>query len=69
MTLGMITYADAGNWYLGEEGIPLQLIACYGMLLYCQGPSGRVYYPAYDIIRQITPLEAEKLLQASESKP
>ena len=32
MNIGMITYADVGNWYLAEEGIPLQLLKCYGML-------------------------------------
>lgn len=61
MNIGMITYADVGNWYIGEEGIPLQLLKCYGMLLYCQAPTERVYYPAYDIIRQISEAEAERL--------
>lgn len=61
MNIGIITYADVGNWYLSEEGIPLQLLKCYGMLLYCQAPTERVYYPAYDIIRQISEAEAERL--------
>ena len=63
MTIGMITYADVGNWYLGEEGIPLQLVKCYGMLLYCQSPTGRVYYPAHDILRQLSEADAERILQ------
>lgn len=72
MNIGMITYADAGNWYIGSEGVPLQLITCYGMLLYCQSPTGRVYYPAHDILRQINEAEAQKLLlrlQANHSQP
>ena len=68
MTIGMITYADVGNWYVGDEGIPLQLLKCYGMLLYCQAPTGRVYYPAYDIVRQISETEAEKLKTETEGK-
>lgn len=63
MTIGMISYADVGNWYLGEEGIPLLLLKCYGMLLYCQSPTGRVYYPAHDILRQISEDDAERILQ------
>lgn len=61
MTIGMITYADVGNWYLGEEGIPLQLVKCYGMLLLCQSPTGRVYYPAHDILRQLSETEVTKI--------
>lgn len=61
MTIGMITYADVGNWYLGEEGIPLQLVKCYGMLLLCQSPTGRVYYPAHDILRQLSEAEVAKI--------
>ena len=68
MNIGMITYADVGNWYIGEEGIPLQLIKCYGMLLYCQAPTERVYYPAYDIIRQISEAEAERLKKETAGK-
>lgn len=63
MTIGMITYADVGNWYLGEEGIPLLLLKCHGMLLLCQSPTGRVYYPAHDILRQLSETDAERLLQ------
>lgn len=62
MNVGMISYADEGNWYLGSEGIPLLLIKCYGMLLYCLSPEGRVYYPAHDVIRQISDEEATKLM-------
>ena len=61
--IGMISYADVGNWYLGDEGLPLQLIACYGMLLYCQSPTGKIYYPAHDVVKQITEAEAERLAQ------
>ena len=61
MTIGMITYADVGNWYLGEEGIPLQLVKCYGMLLLCQTPTGRVYYPAHDILRQLSEAEVTRI--------
>lgn len=61
MTIGMITYADVGNWYLGEEGIPLQLVKCYGMLLLCQSPTGRVYYPAHDILRQLNEAEVTRI--------
>ena len=61
MTIGMITYADVGNWYLGEEGIPLQLVKCYGMLLLCQSPTGRVYYPAHDILRQLGESEVTRI--------
>ena len=68
MKIGMISYADEGKWYLGEEGIPLQLIKCYGMLLYCQAPTGRVYYPAYDIIRPISNDEAERLKKETAGK-
>ncbi len=68
MNIGMITYADVGNWYIGEEGIPLQLLKCYGMLLYCQTPTERVYYPAYDIIRQISEAEAERLKKETAGK-
>ena len=61
MTIGMITYADVGNWYLGEEGTPLQLVKCYGMLLLCQSPTGRVYYPAHDILRQLSEAEVIRI--------
>ena len=61
MTIGMISYADEGNWYLGEEGIPLQLLKCYGMLLYCQSPTGRIYYPAHDILRQLSETEVKQV--------
>ena len=63
MTIGMITYADVGNWYMGPERIPLQLVKCYGMLLYCDSPTGRVYYPAHNILRQISETDAKSLLQ------
>ena len=63
MTIGMITYADVGNWYMGPEKIPLQLVKCYGMLLYCDSPTGRVYYPAHNILRQISETDAKSLLQ------
>ena len=67
MNVGMITYADAGNWYIGIEGVPLQLITCYGMLLHCKSPTGRVFYPAHDIVRQIDETEAQKLLLRAQS--
>ena len=63
MNIGMISYADEGNWYLGSEGIPLLLVKCHGMLLYCQSPDGRVYYPAHDVVRQISEEEASRLMQ------
>lgn len=63
MNVGMISYADEGNWYLGSEGIALQLVKCYGMLLYCQSLYGRMYYPAHDVVRQISEEEASRLMQ------
>lgn len=68
MTIGMISYADAGNWYLGEEGIPLQLLKCYGMLLLCQSPTGRVYYPAHDILRPLSEADAKRILRKLGTK-
>jgi hypothetical protein len=65
MTIGTISYADVGNWYLGNEGLPLQLLKCYGMLLYCQSPTGRVYYPAHDIVRQLSEAEVTKIKEQS----
>ena len=68
MNIGMITYADVGNWYMGPERIPLQLVKCYGMLLYCDSPTGRVYYPAHNILRQISETDAKGLLQKLSAK-
>lgn len=68
MTIGMISYADEGNWYLGDEGLPLQLLKCYGMLLYCQSPTGRIYYPAHDIVRQLSEAEVESILQKQSER-
>lgn len=68
MTIGMISYADEGNWYLGNEGLPLQLLKCYGMLLYCQSPTGRIYYPAHDIVRQLSEAEVESILQKQSER-
>lgn len=68
MNVGMISYADEGNWYLGSEGIPLLLIKCYGMLLYCLSPEGRVYYPAHDVVRQINEEEATRLMNHPATK-
>ena len=63
MQIGMITYGDAGNWYLGNEGIPLRLLQCYGMLLYCESPTGRIYYPAHDVVRQLSEHEGMLLIK------
>lgn len=68
MTIGMISYADVGNWYLGNEGLPLQLLKCYGMLLYCQSPTGRVYYPAHDIVRQLSEAEVTQIKKKNEDR-
>lgn len=67
MQIGTITYGDVGNWYLGNEGLPLLLLKCYGMLLYCDSPAGRIYYPAHDVIKQLSEHEATLLTAKPDS--
>lgn len=68
MNIGMITYGDVGNWYLGKDGTLLHLKKCYGMLLYCETPEGRVYYPAHDVMRQLSAKDVEKRLQKLQAE-
>lgn len=60
MNLGTITTGDIGNWYLGFDGMVLQLKDCMGPLLYCSSPQGYIYYPIHDVKCQLSAKEAER---------